>query len=749
MKKIYISLLLQIFVAITAIANSYNTIPIDGNNSGWATDETFTNISSADNAYFTWDAEYIYIGISGSEADYNNMATFVYFDTDPLGTSGTTNAWAWLGSENFITTPFNSDWVVVWKNESGADFIEVMQYNNGSGNWEEFAASFSTSLQVASETVVEFAIGTDYREVKIKRSMLGNPDEFKTCMFTEQQFGSYWRYLGWPSDGWTDGSRGPGQSFSDYYGFFPEAGISPNRVPYFNAIFNLWTGVAKSTSWNDAGNWTNGVPTSNTLVKLPITATVIVDAAGAECDDILMKTGATLTVNTDGTLTSNGGIYNYTGTSGVIVQSSSSGNGSLIEYRYGNTMMTVQYYATASQWHSFAAPVYGLTSYELYLNANPEVWLAEYDEPTRDYTFITAFTEPIDDIKGWMLWVGGTGSHTYDFTGLARESVQGEDDNATRSTVGDGFGFAYVGNPFSSAIDWDASLGWTKTNLNNAIYIKNGSGWATYVGGVGTPIGVGSQYIAMNQGFFVQVTDNNAPPEYGTLKMSRDVCVHNSVGYLKTTTVDSLIRLQLNQSENSDETVVRFVTDATEGFDGQYDAGKMFSYSDNQPLIFSISDSSTFSISSLPHSIQVIPIDVMGIDGISMTISANEIVSFTNVYLKDKITGIVTNIAIEDYSFIYDNSFADRFEMFFTITDVDELAENNLSLIAHSSNNIITVQVNNANSYNIFVTNLLGQQVFNKQTNQSILNIPINESGLYIISVQSGNSVRTKKIFVK
>ena len=87
--------------------------------------------------------------------------------------------------------------------------------------------------------------------------------------------------------------------------------------------------------------------------------------------------------------------------------------------------------------------------------------------------------------------------------------------------------------------------------------------------------------------------------------------------------------------------------------------------------------------------------------------------------------------------------------MFFTITDVDELAENNLSLIAHSSNSMITVQVTNADNYNIYVTNLLGQQVFNKQANQSILNIPIYKSGLYIINVQSGNKVQTKKIFVK
>jgi hypothetical protein len=330
MKKKFYSFALIILFSLSAIANSYNTIPIDGSNSGWATDEQFTNCSSADFAYFTWDAEYIYIGISDAEADYNKLATFVYFDTDPLGANGTTSAWAWGGSSNFITTPFNADWSIVWgENEDGDYYIEVMEFNNGTGNWDQKVATLTPSniLEVSSETIVKFEIGTNYREVKIKRSYIGSPDEIKTSMFTEQQYGSFWRYFAWPDDNWTDAARAPDQFLQDYYGFFLESGISPNRSPYFDASFDQWTGVAKSTTSADAGNWANGVPDANTLVKLPLTAEVIVDAAGAECDDILMKTGATLTVNTDGTLTSNGGIYNYTGSPGVVVQSSSSGNG--------------------------------------------------------------------------------------------------------------------------------------------------------------------------------------------------------------------------------------------------------------------------------------------------------------------------------------------------------------------------------------------------------------------------------------
>ncbi len=751
MKKSYLLLTIQLLLTASIIAGTYNTIPIDGNNTGWATDEQFTNCSAADNAYFTWDANNIYIGISDAEADFDNMATFVYFDSDPTGNNGTTDAYAW--NDN-ITTPFKADYVVIFKNglNNPNDYMQLMQYNNSTFTWDEaYTATGSLFiLSPAGDTVMKFNVGADYRELKVNRSYIGNPDAIKTCMFTEQQWSPYWRYFTWPSNGWTDAGRTSGQSIPNYYGFFLESGISPNRTPYYDTNFDLWTGTAKSTSWSAAGNWAGGLPDANTLVKLPATATVVVGSSGALSDDLLMKTGAVLTVNTTGELTVNGGLYNYTGSTGVIIESSSSGNGSLIQHQYGSALMTVQCYTTANQWHSFAAPVSGLTSNDLYLNASPEVWLAEYNEASRNYTFISSYTEPLDNMKGWILWVGGTGSNTYNFEGTMRTGTQGSDNNGIRSAGGVNYGFSYVGNPSTSAIDWDATSGWTKTNLNNSIYIRNGTGWASYVGGVGN--NGGSRYIAMNQGFFIQVADGGGSyPEYGTLKMTADACVHNSVAYLKTTPqVDSLIRLHLDQFGNSDETVIRFVAGATDGFDGQYDAGKMYSYSDNHPLIFSKSNDNTFSINSLPPSTQEVTVDVMGIQGISMTISKTEITSFGNVYLQDELTGDITNLATDDYTFVYDTSYTDRFRIFFTITDVNKTPANNLSFRVHSSNNKIILWINNHNNnYNLSIVNLLGQQIYNGYNDESVVTIPVNSSGLYIITVNDGISNQSSKIFVK
>ena len=64
------SILFSIFLCSILSATSYTTITVNGTNSGWASDETFTDISDADNAYVTWDATNIYVGISDAEIDY-------------------------------------------------------------------------------------------------------------------------------------------------------------------------------------------------------------------------------------------------------------------------------------------------------------------------------------------------------------------------------------------------------------------------------------------------------------------------------------------------------------------------------------------------------------------------------------------------------------------------------------------------------------------------------------------------------
>ncbi|NQU32703.1 MAG: T9SS type A sorting domain-containing protein, partial [Bacteroidetes bacterium] len=522
-----------------------------------------------------------------------------------------------------------------------------------------------------------------------------------------------------------------------------EDNIVPYSSPYYDANISSWTG-ASSTSWATNGNWSGGTaPDQNTLVLLPASATTSVDASGASCYDMSIASGGVLTVTTSGELTITGNLYNKTGSSGLIVQSTSSGNGSLIIDGSSPNDATIQNYVTDGQWHSWCAPVSNLTAEDLYLNASPEVWLTEYDEATKGYTFISALTEPLGDMKGWMLWVGTSTPKTYDFTGPLRSGILGSDNNMVRSQAGD-YGFNYVGNPFSSAIDWNSASGWTKTNMNNAIYIFNNGGWTTYINGVG--INNGTQYIAMNQGFFVQVTEGFTN---GTLKMDNDVCIHNGVGFLKETTTipDSLICLQVEENGFTDETVIRFAEDATEGFDGNYDAAKFFSYALDRPQIYSTANN-MMSINSLPGTVQNIGIDVKGNHGNTMKISATELVDFSNVYLLDELTGIDTDLSNNDYTFTYDQDFTSRFTIHFTITDIYENGFSEIPFHAYSHNETIKVIFTDSDIYNIRLYNLMGQKIYDKENVRSNIDIPYLVSGYYLVKVSTGNRYSVKKVIV-
>ncbi len=758
MKKQYIPLFLSLFIIpLIVSAKSYNTIAIEGSNTGWAADETFANISHDGNtdprhAYFTWDADYIYIGIMDDEADYNNMATFVYFDTDPSGTNGSTDAYAW---GNNIITGFNADYVVVFKNQidgSGThhDYIEVMQYNNGTSAWDQIAFSDATYLYDGSDTLVKFAEvdNSNYREVKIKRSQIGNPEAIKTCMFTEQQWPNNYRYMTWPSEGWSDANRAAGQTIPNYYGFLLENNVSLDSVPYYNAAFTTWNGNSDN-NWSNVANWDNGIPADTTLVIIPSGSTVTVDASGQSLFDLTIQTGGTVTVGENNSLTVNGGFFNIAGASGMEITSSSSGNGSLIVKGYDGDSVTAQCYVTASHWHSFAAPVSGQTTSDLFLNHSPEVWLLQYNEPTDDYTYVPSLTQDLGDMQGWMLWLGGSNNHTFTFAGPLHTGTLGSNNNMVRSSASTGYNF--VGNPFTSAIDWDAANGWTKTNLNNAIYVYNHNGttshWATYIDGAG--VNGGSRYIAMNQGFFVEVTDGGGSyPEYGTLQMNNAVCVHNTVQFFNNTqnySVGKIIRLQVNQDSLTDETIIRVHPDATLAFDSQLDAHKLQSFAGNSIGIFSTGNNG-MSINSVPPGTETIPIDFYGTNNTIMTVSVTEADNFDHVFLTDNFTGITVDLINEPYTFTYINYIHNRFFIHFTITNTDTNSVIPYVNIYATKNNINIVNRNNSAFIEIY--NILGQKIISSSTKSGFKEIAVKGGCYYVVNVFNRNHSETRKVYV-
>ena len=157
-------------------------------------------------------------------------------------------------------------------------------------------------------------------------------------------------------------------------------------------------------------------------------------------------------------------------------------------------------------------------------------------------------------------------------------------------------GWNLVGNPFPSTIDWSAASGWTRTNVNNAVYVHdNGAaipGFATWNGVTGT--NGGSRYIAMGQAFWVKASGAGTP----VLRANENVKAPAATAtFFREAALTDLLRVTLVSGTQRDEIVVHFREDATNGFDTNADALKM--YNDGFNLSSTLSDGTTLAINSL------------------------------------------------------------------------------------------------------------------------------------------------------
>ena len=526
------------------------------------------------------------------------------------------------------------------------------------------------------------------------------------------------RSVGSPNSTWTS---------SEWVITRPANVVNMTPGQHFNYV--SWQGTTDS-NWDTKANWDNGfIPdvsmdvTIGTSSNNPVIGTTTV----ARCWDITVDAAATLTI-----------------------QSDASGRGALIANGTATGDATVQCYVTSGKWHGIAASVSGQTANNLYFSGNPDVWAKYYNESDNTYDYITTLSTALGDMKGWMVWVDSTGGvtdATFNFDGALRSGTVSPSESIVRSQAGDGYGYNFVGNPFTATIDWDATTGWTKTNLNDAVYVYNDTSFASYVGGTST--NGGSNLIAMNQGFFVQVADDGSTS--ATLQATADVCTGSTSTFRKAGRADndySLVRLTVTANDVTDETVVKLKEGATEGFDGNYDAHKFFSFNSNYPQIFSTANGK-MSINTLPLETGYVNMDVTGKNGDLMTIAITERTNLNEVWLVDELTGIQTDLVKEPYTFIYDNTFAYRFTLHFSIVGVNEQAAAGNGFKIYSSGHEANVVIPANTRANIEIYNLLGQKV-TQAANRSGLNrfaMPGNQ--YYVVKVYNGTTVETRKILIQ
>ncbi|HET9317020.1 MAG TPA: hypothetical protein VFQ51_15620 [Vicinamibacteria bacterium] len=188
-------------------------------------DETFVTSTTARTAFFTWDADWLFMGYQGEQVINPPPGRRVawYFDTDPrpnpMSGAGTATAVS-IGTQNW-TLPFLADYVFfVWP-AGGAVLLRwdgTAWVDHSNGPW----------------WVLEAGPIDPYIKVGIPRSMLGSPQQVYALGFlVSEETGAETTYGSWPNDSLVggDGYKPAGQ-FTHWWGYTLGPGISPNDLAY-------------------------------------------------------------------------------------------------------------------------------------------------------------------------------------------------------------------------------------------------------------------------------------------------------------------------------------------------------------------------------------------------------------------------------------------------------------------------------------------------------------------------------------
>jgi hypothetical protein len=336
-------------------------------------------------------------------------------------------------------------------------------------------------------------------------------------------------------------------------------------------------------------------------------------------------------------------------------------------------------------------------------------------------------------------------------------------------------GFNLAGNPYPSPVNWDAAGGWTKTNIDNAVYYFNAGTtnqytgvYSSYINGVSSD-GIAGSTIAAMQGFFVHVSN-------GTFPVSGLLSVNNSARILSPTATFFRVYGQGNQpllrlnAGFADETTIAdpvtfyFSDDAAKKFNKQLDALKLMNTDSVIPNLFAMSaDAEKLSIKALStpnDTLTAIPLGLVTKKDGWITFNAKDIKQMPAgmyVYLSDTKTGINHDLQKDPLYrlFLPTGDYENRFFLNFSTKDPAVVTNNtntNEAFGAYSSGGRLFVNGNlpDGEKGNLTVLNMLGQIICRQEITGNVYQAvnAVFITGVYIVHFSAATKNCSKKIFI-
>jgi hypothetical protein len=577
---------------------------------------------------------------------------------------------------------------------------------------------------------------------------------------------------------------------------------------------NTWAGGTTNSSWFTASNWSSGsVPTATSDVIIPNVSPnpqpIVNDSSKiALANTLTVQSNSSLTVNSGNTLkvtdkvTNNGGTITFED-SASLVQTNDVANSGNIIYKRTTSKLNNNY-----DFVYWSSPVAAQQIGTIWMASNWADTFYNFNSAGNNWARTYAANEMIPG-KGYIARARN-GQQGWDYNNNVSTFTVGEKWSAKFSgvpnngtiTVTDCVAGEYclLGNPYPSALDADEFLKknkdvlegtlyfWThNTKINNNAYTSDDYASYNGVGGTKTTrssissghnTNIPSGKIAAGQSFFATAKVTAAPTTVefnNTMRVGAEGVPLDNTQFFRTSntkakTANSIEknRVWLNVSNTQGafkQTLVGYVTDATNGYDSRFD-GESFggnTYVD----FYSINQGKNFTIQgrALPFDQNdTVPLGFKTTIAGSFTIDIDEVDGLlTNqaVYLEDKVTNTVSNLKNSNYTFTTaKGTFNDRFVLRYTGTDttlsIDDTDQEDGILVFYSNNYktlIIKNKVMDSTVNSVALFNMAGQNIEKwdvKESGQTNIQIPIKNrpSGIYIVKVKTTKGESSKKIIV-
>jgi len=555
--------------------------------------------------------------------------------------------------------------------------------------------------------------------------------------------------------------------------FLNAGGTSPTN--YMTGYSVSLTGVSGTGVTTDYGNTSRnaGTPkmgayeTGADMDIVVVNGTPLTIDQNVNVANLTINPGANLTLNVGKTL--NVTTFN-------INSNETNGTGTFVDKGTTNiAKANVQQYLTGSLGATYpdgrfwyvSSPVTGATSNTFNaLSDGNKLW--NYTESIHGYTEITDNTSDLIVGKGYAARLGATATVTLTGNGL---KTGDHTFNLTRNEGNDKSGYNLIGNPYPSYLDWQAvtlPAGVMPTIWTRSCSAGGSMGFDTYnsslqegassIGHINV-----SQYIAPLQAFWVKMASGNATGSFTVNNNLRSLSDQTTSGNkLKAPAfvTQKVLRLQVSNEINSDETVLAFNENASNDFDF-YDSPKMTNDNVSIPEIYTLAGTEKVAINGMNNFMvgEQLPLGFTTGSSNTFAIKATDIRNFdtdTRIILKDNVTNTESDLTGgASYSFTSDViSSTSRFSIVFKTKSVttginDPSTDKRTLSIFKNVNGQITIVRKDANGEKglITVCTSAGQKLISVPTTGSVT--VLNKafcSGVYLITLNVAGNVTTKKV---